>query len=379
MLIAFQSIHPVWDGTGLTVGRVLHFPISIHPSRVGWDLYMTWCLRCVVVISIHPSRVGWDHCRPVPDPSHSHFNPPIPCGMGLVVINVQRHIFRISIHPSRVGWDEHRPKLVVCPSEISIHPSRVGWDRFRQDYSSPRLVYFNPPIPCGMGRRRGGVLVRLDVISIHPSRVGWDDHGAALQRGAPVFQSTHPVWDGTWRRHAGAIHGLISIHPSRVGWDMRRLMRSPKATDFNPPIPCGMGRTRICLSSSYQRFQSTHPVWDGTITSNAHAQVHRISIHPSRVGWDQNHVDVFFDGLHFNPPIPCGMGPAEPLVSFCAFHISIHPSRVGWDCPSSSRANRVKLFQSTHPVWDGTAHLVLNEIIIGISIHPSRVGWDLLF
>ena len=37
-------------------------PISIHPSRVGWDMVdaETWLTGD---ISIHPSRVGWDSER----------------------------------------------------------------------------------------------------------------------------------------------------------------------------------------------------------------------------------------------------------------------------------------------------------------------------
>ena len=102
--------------------------ISIHPSRVGWDA--AWRIRPTAttdfnppipcgmghaklseilqnrLISIHPSRVGWDvdwdnrqreidpfqSTHPVWDGTRfleavraemEHFNPPIPCGMGL--------------------------------------------------------------------------------------------------------------------------------------------------------------------------------------------------------------------------------------------------------------------------------------------------------
>ena len=34
-----------------------------------------------------------------------------------------------------------------------------------------------------------------------------------------VFQSTHPVWDGTKQSAAREFLAWISIHPSRVGWD----------------------------------------------------------------------------------------------------------------------------------------------------------------
>ena len=57
-----------------------------------------------------------------------------------------------------------------------------------------------------------------------------------------LFQSTHPVWDGTRRQIVATINERISIHPSRVGWDR------------------------------------------GQYTEH-HADA--ISIHPSRVGWDK--------------------------------------------------------------------------------------------
>ena len=46
---------------------------------------------------------------------------------------------------------------------------------------------------------RGVLWHKLNVnnISIHPSRVGWDVELKTLRLGQLVFQSTHPVWDGT--------------------------------------------------------------------------------------------------------------------------------------------------------------------------------------
>ena len=81
-----------------------------------------------------------------------------------------------------------------------------------------------------------------DVISIHPSRVGWDEKSDDAPYRAWVFQSTHPVWDGTFDGIALKEYAEISIHPSRVGWDI--------ATSY--------ARTLATI------FQSTHPVWDGT-------------------------------------------------------------------------------------------------------------------
>ena len=124
---------------------------------------------------------------------------------------------------------------------ISIHPPRVGWDRWRRwGLCAPR--YFNPPTPCGVGRHR-------------------------VQKLSPplIFQSTHPVWGGTWSSGGGQLHRPISIHPPRVGWDYALQGGIVFPVNFNPPTPCGVGPV---------------PGWH---------------ISQSR--------------SHFNPPTPCGVGP----------------------------------------------------------------------
>ena len=123
------------------------------------------------------------------------FNPPIPCGMGP------------DAQPRRASADK-----------ISIHPSRVGWD-IRIKKGVKANGYFNPPIPCGMGLSGFQPKIFLN-----------------------IFQSTHPVWDGTPKIDQFPVLAQISIHPSRVGWDEK---------------------TRL-LADTSAKFQSTHPVWDGT-------------------------------------------------------------------------------------------------------------------
>ena len=59
-------------------------------------------------------------------------------------------------------------------------------------------------------------------ISIHPSRVGWDLITLCFGLEFSLFQSTHPVWDGTRAEKGGGGDMAISIHPSRVGWDRSR-------------------------------------------------------------------------------------------------------------------------------------------------------------
>ena len=167
----------------------------------------------------------------------------------------------ISIHPSRVGWDKGAVQL-DADQLISIHPSRVGWDTARPAHAG-REQNFNPPIPCGMGP------------------------------GFHIYRASQ---------------NMISIHPSRVGWDRSKRLAVTSGLYFNPPIPCGMGQRTRVQRSFRAVFQSTHPVWDGTIVVIRRVVGVVISIHPSRVGWDSK---------------------ASWMRSI--IRISIHPSRVGWD------------------------------------------------
>ena len=185
-----------------------------------------------------------------------------------------------------------------------------------------------------MGRASPWRLKTVRRISIHPSRVGWDRSLRMRKDAIRKFQSTHPVWDGTSSKDTPAFKFCISIHPSRVGWDAAS-------------SHCGVGNAL---------FQSTHPVWDGTLRS----------------------YQPYWCLPYFNPPIPCGMGPCNPVETIGDFRISIHPSRVGWDAfrggsvtftpyfnppipcgmgrSTWTRLSRSLRFQSTHPVWDGTVH-----------------------
>ena len=148
-------------------------------------------------------------------------------------------------------------------------------------------------------------------ISIHPSRVGWDR-----------------------TKKGGRRNVAISIHPSRVGWDS----------------------VQVRASLTRRRFQSTHPVWDGT----------------------ENPCCCPFHGRYFNPPIPCGMGLHTLDVIGQKLLISIHPSRVGWDKRCKCQSTRTWHFNPPIPCGMGRLQQRADRGRACISIHPSRVGWDLL-
>ena len=282
---AFQSTHPVWDGT--------------YPPYIGLN---------TLDISIHPSRVGWDRGQGTTTPEFIHFNPPIPCGMGQFFLARLFCLVRNFNPPIPCGMGLPFPPMLI-PMFLfqSTHPV---WD----------------------GTRQRGLLSANNGISIHPSRVGWDFLGDEKQADAMIFQSTHPVWDAT--RLPEHIHPelLISLLPSRVGWDIARQRFRLVLEHFNPPIPCGMGLQQTSHGREAGVFQSTHPVWDGTYPAPFTLIYMKISIHPSRVGWDQSSsprcrdiqgfqsTHPVWDGTvriavidqgqdDFNPPIPCGMGP----------------------------------------------------------------------
>ena len=183
-------------------------------------------------ISIHPSRVGWDRASRPERNYYRDFNPPIPCGMGPLILRALVIAAAISIHPSRVGWDSIAANMSSSTATISIHPSRVGWDP--EDF--------------------GGLYDQS--ISIHPSRVGWDPPNFTNNVCHEI--SIHPSRVG-WDRRVdgfGAVVITISIHPSRVGWDRRQRMRVLSVKNFNPPIPCGMG---LCARHPRPRHRYFNP------------------------------------------------------------------------------------------------------------------------
>ena len=125
-------------------------------------------------------------------------------------------------------------------------------------------INFNPPTPCGVGPnlRRHRSRER-EFQSTHPVRGGTETFTGAVN--GMIFQSTHPVRGGTANVfvHQRAVE-IISIHPPRAGWDLPGYIQHTRRDNFNPPTPCGVGR------SSWMVMQM------GKI----------ISIHPPRAGWD---------------------------------------------------------------------------------------------
>ena len=116
-----------------------------------------------------------------------NFNPPSPCGEGLL-IHFCPTIGADFNPPSPCG--EGRGLNLSCIKRfISIHPPRAGRDAVWYAFADS-IPYFNPPSPCGEGLR--GVVFRRSqaIISIHPPRAGRDliDVVALVA----IFISIHP-------------------------------------------------------------------------------------------------------------------------------------------------------------------------------------------
>ena len=182
-----------------------------------------------------------------------------------------------------MGWDAAAPGQPDRQA-ISIHPPRVGWDQ-SLIYIKATCIDFNPPTPCGVGLR--------DCCNLYISC---------------QFQSTHPVWGGTVVDDVAFADPNISIHPPRVGWDGHGHKPVVLVGDFNPPTPCGVGPRFRHKTLLPLRFQSTHPVWGGTLLSTLGGFFMSISIHPPRVGWDLSSLMRYSTLTNFNPPTPCGVG-----------------------------------------------------------------------
>ena len=104
VILIFQSTHPLWGGTQ-TVFRL--FPIEVfqstHPLWGGTSSQAHD--PSPYTISIHPPLVGWDRIAPARPCSSPDFNPPTPCGVGLMCQIDEYFADDISIHPPLVGWD----------------------------------------------------------------------------------------------------------------------------------------------------------------------------------------------------------------------------------------------------------------------------------
>ena len=267
----FNPPSPCGEGLFLLITDGVAFDISIHPPRVGRDLYGGALGQKHHSISIHPPRVGRDATRSARSSPALNFNPPSPCGEG-----------RLATFFKSSGNSRFQSTLPVW-----------GGTQIR-DPLPGRKKDFNPPSPCGEGPNSSAQLRTVDGISIHPPRVGRDLLQAFTGMRRAI--SIHPPRVGRDLRHLPqppccydfnppspcgegpnssaqlrTVDG-ISIHPPRVGRDRRLVVPTGHKQYFNPPSPCGEGRCPCLMLARSHGFQSTLPVWGGTAGPGASVQ-----------------------------------------------------------------------------------------------------------
>lgn len=179
---------------------------------------------------------------------------------------------------AQFGRTQFQPTHPVW-GETFIHKLLLKWS-----------TSFNPPTPCGAGRR-------LSVIWFSGSE----------------FQSTRPVRGGT----------------------SQRIPNNRAHTVFNPPAPCGAGSLRPSCQPSQPCFNPPSPRW-GRDDAGSHSAalphgffnppsspeeghlllvqctcLRRISIHAPRAGRDQFPGQQAVEQCNFNPPTQCGTRPQK--------------------------------------------------------------------
>ena len=149
----------------------------------------------------------------------------------------------------------------------------------------------------------------------------------------------------------------ISIHAPLAGCDPGLLLLLFFGIKISIHAPlAGCDRRTLVIPSSFDGFQSTHPLRGATLLCLRRAKNKRISIHAPLAGCDkppnQAQVKIFY----FNPRTPCGVRP-----------------------PSPPQSSKLRSFQSTHPLRGATEQILLKAINDGhISIHAPLAGCDCL-
>ena len=147
---------------------------------------------------------------------------------------------------------------------ISIHPPRVGRDVSISVWFFGTF-HFNPPSPCGEGRKDSLPSSSTTTISIHPPRVGRDRPAPFAGAGPCYFNPPSPCGEGRgYHKKRGFPHlGFQSTLPV-WGGTLSQGQHREGITNFNPPSPCGEGPLQPSGLCTTTTFQSTLPVWGGT-------------------------------------------------------------------------------------------------------------------
>ena len=333
-------------------------PISIHPPRAGRDG------KCLPALHTPgnfnppaPCGAGRELRRHFYHPAH--FNPPAPCGAGpeyglkavrplafqstrpvrggTVGFPLASACLRYFNPPAPCGAGRHLAVMLRQNPAISIHPPRAGRDdKERAMLDLDKEFQSTRPVRGGTCRCQGRCRNRS--ISIHPPRAGRDSRSAIHASSCFLFQSTRPVRGGTpapqsthpaafyfnppapcGAGHCGMSTGrsgvMISIHPPRAGRDYAMIWQAFRFLKFQSTRPVRGGTPSSVSPSAHKSFQSTRPVRGGTSRCRWPQSPRKFqSTRPVRGGTGQHRMWHTRCG-HFNPPAPCGAGPAREDAS----------------------------------------------------------------
>ena len=122
---------------------------------------------------------------------------PLPVGGGTLLDNRLHIGGGISIHPPRGG--EGQAVLISIRPEWVFQSTLPVWGGTKGEPTRrPKADRFQSTLPARGGTKLNGSTIVKTLISIHPPRVG-RDHAVDLSGNiSPAFQSTLPVWGGTF-------------------------------------------------------------------------------------------------------------------------------------------------------------------------------------
>ena len=213
--------------------------ISIHPPLAGRDAAAVAMMH-TPDISIHPPLAGRDQAAGRIESKKIIFQStrPLRGGTEEVLADAYAGIFQ-STRPLRGGTLEQQAYNRWY--NISIHPPLAGRDRTTQ--SCARLLYrFKSTRPL-----RGGTVHLAPGAppkkfqSTRPLRGG--TLKSRFSKPTTRFQSTRPLRGGTLYNGSITTYNGISIHPPLAGRDILWSFSRQAFPHFNPPAPCGAGRS----------------------------------------------------------------------------------------------------------------------------------------
>ena len=146
----FNPRVPCGTRRGSSSASYLSQYISTHASLAGRDYPSNLNAGELPAISTHASLAGRDAGGKISGLCAADFNPRVPCGTRLHLVDLQCAQVEISTHASLAGRDAHYGVRWRCRA-ISTHASLAGRDT-PMCRATSLTTNFNPRVPCGTRR-----------------------------------------------------------------------------------------------------------------------------------------------------------------------------------------------------------------------------------